>query len=314
MHKLPVIFDTDPGLDDAIALLFLLGARDEIDLLGITCVAGNVGIEAVSRNARMVCEWAGRSDIKVYAGAERPLIRHLVTAERVHGKTGMEGAPMHEPAMPLQEAHAVDFIIDTLRREPAGTVTLCPVGPLTNIALALLKAPDIAARIKQIVLMGGAYFEGGNVTPSAEFNFYVDPHSAQQVLHAGIPLVMLPLDVTHKACTSASRVAALSSLSNYCGPLAASLLTSFERHDVQKYGQMGAPLHDPCAIAWLLAPGLFSGREVNIEVETDSPLTQGHCAVDWWGTTGRSSNALYLTEVDADAMFGRMAQAIAKLP
>ena len=314
MHKLPVIFDTDPGLDDAIALLFLLGARDEIDLLGITCVAGNVGIEAVSRNARIVCEWAARSDIKVYAGAARPLVRPLVTAEHVHGKTGMEGAPMHEPAMPLQAAHAVDFMIDTLRREPAGTVTLCPVGPLTNIALALLKAPDIASRIKEIVLMGGAYFEGGNVTPSAEFNFYVDPHAAQQVLHAGIPLVMLPLDVTHKACTSASRVAALSSLPNHCGPLAASLLTSFERHDVQKYGQMGAPLHDPCAIAWLLAPELFSGRQVNVEVETDSPLTQGHCAVDWWGTTGRSRNALYLTEVDADAMFARMAQAMAKLP
>lgn len=314
MHKIPVIFDTDPGLDDAIALLFLLGARDEIDLLGISCVAGNVGIEAVSRNARIVCEWAGRDDVKVYAGAARPLVRHLVTAEHVHGKTGMEGAPMHEPAMPLQEAHAVDFIIDTLRREPAGTVTLCPVGPLTNIALALLKAPDIAARIKQIVLMGGAYFAGGNVTPSAEFNFYVDPHAAQQVLHAGIPLVMLPLDVTHKACTSESRVAALASLANHCGPLAASLLTSFERHDVKKFGQMGAPLHDPCAIAYLLEPALFHGRDVNVEVETDSPLTQGHCSVDWWGTSGRAANARYITEVDADAMFARMAKAMSKLP
>ncbi len=309
-----VIFDTDPGLDDAVALLFLLGASDRLDLLGVTCVAGNVGVEATSRNARIVCEWAGRPDVPVYAGAAAPLCASVATAEEVHGEGGMAGAPMHTPAMPLQTGHAAQFIVDTVRCEAPGSVTLCAVGPLTNLALALSLAPDIAPRIGRIVVMGGAYFEGGNITPSAEFNFYADPHAAVRVLHAGVPVTVLPLDATHKACTAASRVARVAALPNACGPLAARLMTSFERHDVKKYGQDGAPLHDPCAVAWLLAPTLFGGREVNVEIETASALTRGHSSVDWWHSTGRAPNAKWITEVDADSMFALMAAAIGRLP
>lgn len=309
-----IIFDTDPGLDDAIALLFLLGAQAQLPLLGVTCVAGNVALAHTVRNARIVCEWAGRHDVAVYAGAAQPLARALCTAEAVHGRTGLDGAPLHTPSMPVQPQHAVSFIVDTLRRLPAGSVTLCAVGPLTNIALALQLAPDIAPRLSRIVLMGGAYREGGNVTPSAEFNFHVDPHAAQTVLHAGVPLVILSLDATHQACTSDTRLATLRALDNRCGPLVAELMGSFERHDVQKFGQLGAPLHDPCAVAWLLAPALFGGRNVNVEVETCSPLTLGHSAVDWWGSSGRAPNAYWVDRVDADALFALLTDAVARLP
>lgn len=314
MKQHRVIFDTDPGLDDAVAILFLLGARADIELLGLTTVAGNVGVELTTRNARIVCEWAGRGDVPVYAGADRPLVQPYQGAEHVHGASGLDGAPLHEPVIPVRSEHAVDFIIDTLRREPPGSVTLCPVGPLSNIALALRRAPDIAARIGRIVLMGGGYFAGGNMTPAAEFNIHTDPHAADIVLRSGAPIVMLPLDVTHQATTTPARVALLRDLPNRCGPLAASLLTSLERYDVQKLGQDGAPVHDPCVIAYLLRPDLFRGRTVNVVVELAGHYTTGATVVDWHGESGREPNALYLTEVDADGLFQLMAEALAHLP
>ena len=179
-----IVIDTDPGQDDAVAILLAL-ASPELDVLGVTAVAGNVPLDLTGRNARIVCELAGRRDIPVFAGCDRPMARDLVTAEHVHGKTGLDGAELPSPAMPLQDAHAVDFLIETLRREPSGTVTLCPLGPLTNVATALERAPDIADRIPQIVLMGGAYFEVGNITPAAEFNIYVDPEAARIVFASG---------------------------------------------------------------------------------------------------------------------------------
>ena len=184
-------------------------AAPELEILGITAVAGNVPLKLTENNARKICELAGRPDIKVYAGAIRPLARELVTAEEVHGKTGLDGPQLPEPKMKLQEQYAVDFIVETLMQEPAGTITLCPLGPLTNIALALIREPTIAPRIKEIVLMGGGFFEGGNVTPAAEFNIYVDPQAADVVFKSGIPIVMMPLDVTHKALTTAKRIAGL---------------------------------------------------------------------------------------------------------
>jgi purine nucleosidase len=314
MTRPSIIFDTDPGQDDAVAILALLGASDRVDLLALTTVAGNVGLELTSRNARIVCEWARRPDIPVYAGCTQPLLRPLVTAEQVHGKTGLDGVPIHEPDMPLQGKHAVDFIVDSLREAAAGTITLCPVGPLTNIALALRKAPDIAGRIKEIVLMGGAYFAGGNISPAAEFNIFVDPEAAAVVLGSGVPLVMLPLDVTHQVCSSASRIARLHTLPNRCGPLAADILTSYERHDVQRFGVHGAPLHDPCVVAYLLQPALFKGRRVNVEVEMASPLTRGATVVDWWNVSGRPTNALYITEANADGVFALLTDCLARLP
>lgn len=309
----PIIIDTDPGQDDAVAILLAL-ASPELEVLGITAVAGNVPLALTELNARKICELAGRSDIKVYSGAIRPMVRSLVTAEEVHGKTGLDGPVLPDPVMPLQTQHAVDFLVDTFMSHPAGTITLCTLGPLTNVALALVREPRIASRIKQIVAMGGGYFEQGNVTPSAEFNIYVDPHAARIVFEAGIPLTLIPLDCTHQALTTASRVEAFRAMPNASGPAVAAMLDFFERFDENKYGTDGGPLHDPCVIAWLLKPSLFTGRLVNVSVECESELTMGATVVDWWGVTKRPRNATVVRSVDAEAFFDLLIDRIAKLP
>lgn len=307
-----IIIDTDPGQDDAVAILLAL-ASPELDVLGITCVAGNVPLPLTHVNARKVCELAGRRDVPVYAGCDAPMERKLVTAEHVHGKTGLDGVDLPQPEMPLAEGHAVDFLIDTLRREPAGTVTLVPIGPLTNIATAMERAPDIIPRIKQIVLMGGAYFEVGNITPAAEFNIYVDPEAAKIVFGAGVDLVVMPLDVTHKALVTAPRVAAFRTLPGHVGPAVASWTDFFERFDKEKYGSNGAPLHDPCTIAYLIAPDLFSGRHINVEIETTSELTLGMTVADWWRVSGRTPNATFIGDVDADGFFALLTERLSRL-
>src|SRR5690606_2842621 len=235
-----IIIDTDPGQDDAVAILLAL-ASPELDVLGITAVAGNVPLSLTQLNARKICELAGRPQTRVFAGASRPMVRPLVTAENVHGKTGLDGPVLPEPAMPLQDRHAVDFIVETLMAEEAGSVTLCPLGPLTNIGLALVREPRIAGRIGEIVLMGGGFFEGGNVTPAAEFNIHVDPHAADVVFRSGAPITMMPLDVTHKALTTATRVAAFRRLGTRVGTATAEMLDFFERYDERKYGTDGGP-------------------------------------------------------------------------
>jgi len=307
-----IIIDTDPGQDDAVAILLAL-ASPELDVLGITAVAGNVPLALTEMNARKICELAGKPQTKVFAGAIRPMVRSLVTAENVHGKTGLDGPDLPEPAMKLREQHAVDFIVETLMREEPGSVTLCPLGPLTNIALAMVREPKIVPRIREIVLMGGGFFEGGNVTPAAEFNIYVDPHAADVVLNSGAPTVMVPLDVTHKALTSAKRVAAFRDLGTRPGVAVAEMLEFFERFDESKYGTDGGPLHDPCVIAYLLKPELFSGRHINVTVETASELTMGMTVADWWGVTGREKNVTYLRDVDHEAFFALLVERIGRL-
>ncbi|OUS21161.1 nucleoside hydrolase [Rhodobacterales bacterium 59_46_T64] len=308
-----IIIDTDPGQDDAMAILLALASPEEIEILGITAVAGNVPLALTQVNARKVCELAGKPDVKVYAGCDRPLDRTLVTAEHVHGKSGLDGPDLPDPVMLLQEAHAVDFIIDTLRAANSGTVTLCALGPLTNLALAFRKAPDIIPRVQEIVIMGGAYFEVGNVTPTAEFNIYVDPHAADIVFKSGIPLVVMPLDVTHKALVTAARNDAFRALGNPVGVAAAQMTDFFERYDREKYGSAGAPLHDPCVTAYLIAPELFTGRHINVEIETMSELTLGMTVADWWGVTGRAPNALFMGDLDADGFFALLTDRLARL-
>ena len=261
-----IIIDTDPGQDDAVAILLAL-ASPELQVLGIVAVAGNVPLALTEVNARKVVELSGRTDVPVFAGRDRPLSRDLVTAEHVHGKTGLDGIELPAPTLPLQAQDGVDFIVETLRTHDAGTVTLVPIGPLTNIAEAFRRAPDIIGRVQQIVLMGGAYFEVGNITPAAEFNIYVDPEAAAEVFAAGVPLVVMPLDVTHKALTDRAWVEAMRALPGRCGPAVAGWTDFFERFDTAKYGSLGAPLHDPCTIAWLLDPDLFQGRHINVEIE-----------------------------------------------
>lgn len=308
-----LIIDTDPGQDDAVAILLAL-ASPEINLLGITTVAGNVPLALTQENARKICDLAGRTDMQVFAGLDRPLVRPLVTAEHVHGRTGLDGPVLPDPETPLQEQHAVDYIIDTLRREPAGSVTLAPIGPLSNIAMAMQRAPDIIPRIRQIILMGGAYFEVGNITPAAEFNIYVDPHAAQVVFASGVPVIMMPLDVTHKALTRTDRVAALRAIGNRTGVAVAEMLEFFERFDEAKYGSDGGPLHDPCTVAWMIAPDIFNGRPCNVEIETASPLTMGMTVVDWWQVSSRPHNALVIGDLDADRFFALITERLATLP
>tara|TARA_B100000925_G_C21983328_1_gene463313 strand:+ start:401 stop:1345 length:945 start_codon:yes stop_codon:yes gene_type:complete len=308
-----LIIDTDPGQDDAVAILLAL-ASPEINLLGITTVAGNVPLALTQENARKICDLAGRTDMQVFAGLDRPLVRPLVTAEHVHGRTGLDGPVLPDPETPLQEQHAVDYIIDTLRREPAGSVTLAPIGPLSNIAMAMQRAPDIIPRIRQIILMGGAYFEVGNITPAAEFNIYVDPHAAQIVFASGVPITMMPLDVTHKALTRTDRVAALRAIGNRTGVAVAEMLEFFERFDEAKYGSDGGPLHDPCTVAWMIAPDIFNGRPCNVEIETASPLTMGMTVVDWWQVSSRPHNALVIGDLDADRFFALITERLATLP
>lgn len=310
--KTPIIIDTDPGQDDAVAILLAL-ASPEFDILGITAVAGNVPLALTEINARKICELAGRPDVKVYSGAIRPMFRTLVTAEHVHGRTGLDGPVLPDPVMSLQKQHAVDFIIEALMERPAGTVTLCTLGPLTNIALALVREPRIASRIKRIVAMGGGFFEGGNVTPAAEFNIYVDPHAARLVFDADIPLTLIPLDCTHQALTTKARVERFRSMTNRTGPATAELLDFFERFDEQKYGTDGGPLHDPCVIAWLLQPDLFTSRDVNVSVECESELTMGMTVIDWWRVTDRKANATVCRGINADGFFELLTKRLATL-
>lgn len=307
-----VIIDTDPGQDDAAAIMMALGSP-EIELLGITAVAGNVPLALTARNARIICEMAGRTDIKVFAGADKPLSQRQVTAEHAHGKTGLDGPELFEPSFPLQNGHAVDFIVETLLTVAPGTVTLCPIGPLTNIALAVQKEPAIAKRIQRIVLMGGGYFAQGNVTPSAEFNIYADPEAAAVVLACGAPIVMMPLDVTHQVLTTRPRIEAIRAIGNRAARALTDMLTFYGRYNVEKYGSEGGPLHDPTTIAWLLKPELFSGRMCNVEIETTSELTRGATVVDWWGVTNRPKNALVIRDVDADGFFALLTERLAEL-
>ncbi|WP_370401630.1 nucleoside hydrolase [Sulfitobacter sp. JB4-11] len=308
-----IIIDTDPGQDDAVAILLALASPEDMTVLGITCVAGNVRLSLTSKNARIVCELAGKTDVPVYAGCDRPMGRDLVTAEHVHGKTGLDGPDLPDPTMPLAEGHAVDFIIDTLRDHAPGTITLCPLGPLTNIATALERAPDIAGRIARIVLMGGGYFQGGNITPAAEFNIYVDPQAADIVFRSGAPIVVMPLDVTHKVLVTKPRNDAFRALGTPVGIAVAEMTDFFERFDKEKYGSEGAPLHDPCVTAYLINPDLFTGRHINVEIETGSELTMGMTVADWWRVSGRPPNATFMGDIDADGFFALLTERLARL-
>ncbi|MQQ07357.1 nucleoside hydrolase [Epibacterium sp. SM1979] len=313
MTKRKIIIDTDPGQDDAVAILLALAAPDVLDLLGITCVAGNVPLPLTQKNARIVCEVAGRTDVAIYAGCDAPMARPLVTAEHVHGKTGLDGPELFDPTLPLAEGHAVDFIIETLRREDAGSVTLCTLGPLTNVATAFQRAPDIIPKLRELVMMGGAYFEVGNITPAAEFNIYVDPEAAEIVFKSGVPLVVMPLDVTHKVLATRSHIETFRAMGSTVGTFTAEMLDFFERFDVAKYGSEGGPLHDPCVIAYLLQPNLFQGRHINVEIETESKLTLGMTVADWWRVTERAPNAMFMGDVDAEGFFALLTERIARL-
>ena len=309
-----IIIDCDPGQDDAVMLLLAFGAPEDLNILGITTVAGNVSLLKTSRNARIISEIGGRQDIKIFAGCGKPLIQNLVTAEHVHGTEGIDGAPIYEPKLQLQKEHAVDFIISTLAMAPDNSITLVPTGPLTNIALALSKKPKIIDKIKEIVLMGGAMREGGNTTPSAEFNIFVDPHAADIVFRCGRPITVMPLDTTHQVITNKKITEKIGKIGNRVGEIVKSMLEFYNRFDKKKYGTDGGPLHDPCTIAYLLEPKIFVGKKVNLTVELQSKLTLGSTAVDFWSVTDRPKNVNWIYGVNSDSFFRLLIDKLSLLP
>lgn len=308
MAPRPIIIDCDPGQDDAVALLLAL-ASPELEVLGITTVHGNVPLATTSANARALVEFAGRPELPVFAGSDRPLRRPGIHAVRVHGPSGLQGFDLPPARRQVEPRHAVEVLVDTLRERD--DVTLCPLGPLTNIAAAFTWAPEVVKRVRRIVLMGGAS-KGGNVTPAAEFNIHADPEAAAQVFAAGVPITMFGLDVTHKALVNGEHCRGFRAAGRI-GKAAAGWCDFPERYNPVRYGAAGLPLHDPCVIAWLIDPTLFAGRECFVAVETESPLTLGQTVVDWWGRLGEKPNATVIDRIDDEGFFRLLTERLARL-
>ncbi|NLS18672.1 nucleoside hydrolase [Rhizobium sp. P40RR-XXII] len=308
-----LIILTDPGQDQAAAILMILGQREAFDVLGLVATAGNISLDHTITNCLKLVELAGRPDIPVFAGCPQPIIRPLVMAEHVHGPTGLDGAHLPMPAIKAQQRHGVDFIIDTVRAHP-GEITICSLSPLTNLAVALCKAPDIAGKIVEIVAMLGAYFEVGNITPTAEFNCYVDPEAADIVLKAGIRTTLLPLDVTHQMRSTPERLQAMLAFGNRCSVATAEMLEFSQAFDLGKYGWEGAPLHGPCVPAFMLAPEIFSGRQISVAVELNGTLTAGMTVADWWQITDRPKNVFYVRDGDPNAYYDLLIRSLGNLP
>ncbi|WP_323884005.1 pyrimidine-specific ribonucleoside hydrolase RihA [Aeromonas hydrophila] len=293
---LPVILDCDPGHDDAIALILAL-ASPELKVLAVTTSAGNQTPDKTLNNALRILTLLGRDDIPVAAGAPKPLARELIIADNVHGESGLDGPTLPDPGFAPVAMTALELMAKCLRESPE-PVTLVPTGPLTNIALLLAAHPELKSKIARIVLMGGAA-GAGNWTPAAEFNIYVDPQAADMVFKSGLPITMCGLDVTHEAQVMDEDIERVRAITNPVAQCVAGLLDFFMiYHRDPKWGFAGAPLHDPCTIAWLLAPALFHGVECRVDIETGGTHTRGMTVVDRYGLTGKAANALVLLGLD----------------
>jgi len=303
----PIVVDCDPGHDDAIAILLAL-ASPEVELRGVTTVAGNQTLEKTTRNALKVLELAGRGDIPVAAGADRPLRRELRTAAHVHGETGLDGPDLPEPATAPVSAHAADFLAVLL--EPG--VVLVPTGPLTNVALLFQRHPEVKERLQRIVWMGGAMGEG-NVTPAAEFNAFVDPEAAAVVFASGVEVTMIGLDITHKALFTRAHADRLRDTGK-AGRAVAELSDFFQRFHENRYGFDGSPIHDALAVAEVIDPALVTAVECNIEIETASQFCDGRTVVDRWHVTDRPRNARVGVDVDAERFLELLVERISALP
>lgn len=302
----PIIIDTDPGIDDAVAILLALAAAPELAVQALVAVAGNVALAVTERNARAVLELAGRPDVPVFAGCPRPLGGARVDAATVHGESGLGGLVLPPPTVKLQPEHGVSWLIETLRAAPRKSITLCALGPLTNIATALVMAPGIAQAIAELVIMGGG--TRGNITAAAEFNIHCDPPAAEIVFRSGIPITLVPLDVTRQTLADPPRIAPIAALGTRCGTACATLLSPHGE------AQLVEAMHDPCVIAYLLAPELFRAAPAHVAVETASPLTLGMTVIDWRRRSGQPANAQVLDQVDVDGLFRLLAERLATLP
>ena len=300
-----IIVDCDPGVDDAIALLLGFGAG--LPITAVTTVAGNVPLDLTFGNARKICALARRYSLPVYKGCPRPLLKPLATAEEVHGVTGLQGANLPEADTFPPTEHAVTFLIQHLLETP-DPIVVAALGPLTNLAVALVQCPQIADNISQLVVMGGAR-DTGNITPAAEFNMFVDPHAAHIVLSAGIPTTLITLDTTHQVLTTAERLDSIRAIANPVSNAAAGMLSFYGQKDVDHYGLEGAPLHDPCVMAYLHSPELFTTRRVKVAVETVGEHTQGQTVIDWH-SDGSGSTIQVVETVDVEGVYALLLEAL----
>ncbi|MBK5535309.1 nucleoside hydrolase [Pseudomonas sp. TH08] len=312
-EKIDLIIDTDPGADDVVALLFALASPEELNIRALTTVAGNVRLDKTSRNARLAREWAGREDVPVYAGAPKPLMRTPIYAENIHGKEGLSGVTVHEPKKGLAEGNAVNYLIDTLKKAKPHSITIAMLGPQTNLALALIQEPEIVQGIKEVVVMGGAHFNGGNITPVAEFNLFADPQAAEVVLKSGVKLTYLPLDVTHKILTSDARLKQIAALNNNASKIVGDILNEYIKGDMEHYGIPGGPVHDATVVAYLLKPELFTGRSVNVAIDSREGITFGQTVVDWYDGLKQPKNAFWVENGDAKGFFDLLTERLKRL-
>ncbi|MEQ9811322.1 MAG: nucleoside hydrolase [Azospirillaceae bacterium] len=306
-----IIIDCDPGIDDAIALL-LAFASPELELRGITVVSGNVSIDLTVRNTLQICALAGESGVAVHAGCHRPLVREPIRG-LFSGPTGLGKLDLTAPTRPPAGRHAVAFLVEALTAaaEEGAPITVCTMGPLTNLAVALRINPKIAAGIERVVMMGGAYQVPGNRTPAAEFNILADPHAAHIVFSSGLPITAIGLDASHQALSTPERVAMIEAVGGALGRTVGDLLRFWDRGDPARFAGPGGPLHDPLVIAHLLRPQAFATRAAAVAVELEGALTLGQTVPDWYGQTGAAASVDVVTEVDADAFYGLLAERLA---
>ena len=304
-----IILDCDPGHDDAVAIM-LAGLHEDIELLGITTVAGNSYLENTTRNALIISEMAG-IDVEVYPGASKPILREQIAAHDIHGYSGLEGANLPNPKKSASNIHAVDFIADAVKKN-FGEITLVATGPLTNVALFALRYPDLVKGIKEFVFMGGG-IAFGNVTPVAEFNIYVDPEAADIVLKMDVPKVMAPLDMTHQAAITREEVQKLKDSGSRVLNVVADLMVFFMTTYKRVFGIEGAPLHDPTTIAYLIDPSMFEWEDLNVSVEIRGEYTYGQTVADIWKTTGKAPNVRVLKNIDRDKFFKLLLNTLLKL-
>ena len=313
MPKHRILLDCDPGRDDALALAMVLASAAEIELAGITAVAGNVSLALTYRNARFICDLCGFPGVLVHAGADRPLARQPVTGTRAHGESGLEGMTVDMPPAAIEPGGAVAFMAEVLRAAEDDEITLVAIGPLTNLATFVAEFPALLPKIRQIVVMGGASRAGGNVTPAAEFNIHADPHAAARVLDCGRPLTIVSLDATHQVLASPTHAERLARAGGEPARRLAALLRPAVHSRAARFGPACLPIHDPCTVAWLLQPALFRAESVPVAVETEGTHTLGATVVDWWGVTGKPPNARWVTEVDGEGVLDLLIERIGRL-
>ncbi len=303
-----LVIDTDPGIDDAIAILLAL-CSPELDLQAVHTVAGNCPLSEATPNAVSILELAGRTDIPVFAGCPRPLIRDQQYG-KFHGRGGMGGDVLPPAVGRAAEGHAVVRLIERSlsARARDEKLSICAIGPLTNIAAALSLDPSIAQDWQELVIMGGGLRVAGNRTPYAEYNFLADPHAVRIVLNSGAEIVLMPLDLTHQAMATPARIETLRAAGGRLSDIVVRLLTYWDRGDIARFGEPGGPLHDPTTVAYLIAPELFTGQKMYVEVDCETPLRYGHLVADWYGQTDNPPNATVMTGLDAAGFFALLTE------